>query len=144
MSARDDAPAGTHVSERASADVVRTTIHGRVNASMIRAWGDDWTRLHAAPSDDGDATCARVWFFDAMRIVSYTPDAVSEATRLMMRLKGLRAIVVASRSTLVKIGATVVHKALRATTGVDVQVFDSLEAAEVHLRATLAKLGPST
>lgn len=125
-------PVGTHASERPSDDVIRTTIRGRVTASMIRAWGDDWTRLHAE-----GAPRASVWFFDAIRIVSYTPDAVSEATRLMMRLKGLRAVVVATRSTLVRLGATIVQKTLRATTGVDVQVFDTLEAAEAHLAMLL-------
>lgn len=134
MSAPDDA--GTHASERASVDVVRTTIHGRVNAAMIRAWGEDWTRLNR-----GGGPHARVWFFDAMRGVSYTPDAVSEATRLMMRQRGLRAIIIASRSTLVRIGAAAVHKALRATTGVEVQVFDTLEAADARLREKLDALG---
>lgn len=127
-------PVGTHASERRDDDVIHTTIRGRVTARMIRAWADDWTRLNV----DGGPR-ASVWFFDAMRIVSYTPDAVSEATRLMMRLKGLRAVVVASRSTLVKLGATIVQKALRATTGVDVQVFDSIEAAEAHLADVVRK-----
>lgn len=127
-----DEHGGTHASERRGDDVIHTTVRGRVTSTMIRAWSGDWERLHPE-----GAARASVWFFDAIRGVSYTPDAVSEATRLMMRLKGLRAIVIATKSTIVKLGATIVQKTLRATTGVDVQVFDSLEAAEAHLARVL-------
>jgi hypothetical protein len=136
---KQEEQAGAHATSRRSADVIETTVTGRVTAKMIRAWGEDWARLHKPGSDGTPAPEARVWFFDAMRLVSYSADAVPEATRMMMRLKSLRAIVVATKSTLVKLGASIVHKALRATTGVDVSIFDTLEAAEAHL----ARISPT-
>lgn len=124
MSAEDEL-AGTHTASRYGDHAIKTVINGRVTAKMARAWGEDWARLHP-PGAPG----ATIWFFDAMRLVTYSSDAPAEVTRVMMRIKDLRHVVVASRSTLVRLGATMVHKALRVTTGVEIQIFETLDQAE--------------
>ncbi|MFO0618255.1 MAG: hypothetical protein U0414_37020 [Polyangiaceae bacterium] len=136
MNADDDA-AGSHLTERRAEDLIATTIVGRVTVSMVREWGAEWVKLQP----EGEP-CGRVWFFDALRLASYSTDAVGEATRLFMRLEDLRAVVIASRSRVVLLGAAIVRKALRATTGVDVAVVDSVSAAEARFTDFRARYAP--
>lgn len=125
---------GTHTATLRPDGVILIKLQGRATSQLLRAWQSDYLRLGPTP----------IWLFDLIDADGYAPDAVFEATRVFQALKasGLEVVIVATRSSAIRMAALAVRMATGIATGITILVVENMEDAEREVAVSLSRLNP--
>ena len=113
---------GQQQTTRISPEAIKTVVTGRITADMARAWESDFRSLGGAPD----------WYFDAVGTTGYAMDSVVVAAQAFKEVQrnGLKRLVAAGASSVVRMGAT----AIGMTAAFEFKVVATREEAELLLK----------